>query len=425
MSSEPIASGELPGCPLPRRSVLGGPVVEGIIKVRAEDFLVEELPLYDPIGKGEHLYLGIRKYGMPHTELVRLLRQHFRVGESAIGFAGMKDKMAVTTQQVSIHLPDGDPSSLDIRDNRMDVLWAKRHMNKLRRGHLQGNRFSIRIRETDPLKAPVVLKQLRNIEAAGVPNYYGFQRFGYRSNTHILGYHTLREDWSAVLDELIGATGSSFPERQREPRELYDAGEYTKSLRFWSRNEHAEVAALRALIKGADPVKAVQMINKYTVNFWVSAYQSTVFNRVLDNRIDEGTLSGIQIGDVAMRHESRRQFVVHKEIFEDPELSGSVDRLEVSATGPIWGRHMLEPLDEVRELELKALAEIGGTVDLVENSSMVPRGTRRPVRIKVEHIEVDSGVDEHGAYVRTAFDLPRGSYATVLLRELVKGIDPD
>ena len=76
MTSEPIASGELPGCPLPRRSILGGPVIEGTIKVRAEDFLVEELPLYDPVGKGEHLYLGIRKYGMPHTELVRLLRQH-------------------------------------------------------------------------------------------------------------------------------------------------------------------------------------------------------------------------------------------------------------------------------------------------------------------------------------------------------------
>ena len=224
---------------------------------------------------------------------------------------------------------------------------------------------------------------------------------------------------------MIGATGSDFPERQREARELYDAGEYTKSLRFWSRNEHAEVAALRALGKGADPVKAVQMINKYTVNFWVSAYQSTIFNRVLDNRIDDGTLCGIQVGDVAMRHESRRQFVVHKEIYADPELAGSVDRLEVSATGPIWGKHMLEPLDDIREMELRALEEIGGTVDLVENSSMVPRGTRRPVRIKVEHVEVDSGVDENGAYVRTAFDLPRGSYATVLLRELVEGIDPD
>lgn len=425
MSDDSLASGRLPGCPLPRRSVLGGPVISGVIKQRAEDFIVEELPLYDPVGRGEHLYLGIRKYEMPHTELIRLLRQHFRVGESAIGFAGMKDKMAVTTQQVSIHLPDSEPSSLDIRDRRIDVLWAKRHLNKLRRGHLVGNRFSIRIRETDPLKAPAVLRQLRTLERVGVPNYYGFQRFGYRTNTHLLGWHLVRSDWQAALDELLGATGSEFPERQREGRELYDAGEFAKSQPHWSRNEHAELTALRVLARGGEARDAVTAISRHTVNFWISAYQSAIFNRVLDARIEREGLSELRIGDVAMRHESRRQFVVHPEIHADPELLPAVERLEVSATGPIWGRHMLEPLEEIRELELHALEESQGSIELLEGSEMVARGTRRPVRIAVSNIEVDSGVDENGGYVRTAFDLPRGSYATVLLRELVDGVDPD
>ena len=133
----------------------------------------------------------------------------------------------------------------------------------------------------------------------------------------------------------------------------------------------------------------------------------------------------VDVGDVAMRDESRRQFVVHKEIHEDPTLADSVRDLEVSSTGPIWGKHMLEPLGPVREAELAALEAVGGTIDLVENTTLVPRGTRRPLRIRVGHIEVDSGVDEHGGYIRTAFDLPRGSYATVLLRELVEGIDPE
>ena len=414
-----------PGCPLPQCFVLGGPVISGVIKVRPEDFVVEELPLYDPVGKGEHLYLGIRKMGMPHTEMIRLLRQHFRVSEHAIGYAGMKDKVAVTTQQVSIHLPDGEPDSLDVRDKRMDVLWARRHLNKLRRGHLIGNRFSIRIRETDPLKAPQVLAQMRRLESVGVPNYYGFQRFGYRSNTHLLGYHALCEDWKSALDELIGATGTAFPERQREARELYDAGDYTGSLKFWSRNEHAEVAALRALSKGASHMEAVRRINKYTLNFWISAYQSMVFNRVLDRRLTDGMLDELNVGDVAMRHDSRRQFVVHQEIHDDASLADSVASLDISATGPIWGRHMLEPLGACREVELAALAESGATRELLEDSSLVPRGTRRPLRIKASHVEVDSGVDENGGYIRTAFDLPRGSYATVLLRELVTDLDPD
>ena len=417
--------GSAPGCPLPRRCVLGGPIIKGTIKVRAEDFIVEELPLYDPIGKGEHLYLGIRKIAMPHTELVRILRQHFRVNENAIGYAGMKDKVAVTTQQFSIHLPDGEPSTLDIRDKRIDVLWARRHVNKLRRGHLLGNRFSIRVRETDPLKAPVVLSQMRKLESIGVPNYYGYQRFGYRKNTHLLGYHALKSDWTKVLDELLGATGSEFPDRQRKARELYDAGDYAGSLPLWSRNEHAESASLRALMKGASPEEAVKRINRYTVNFWISAYQSTIFNRVIDDRIDAQSMDRVDVGDVAMRDESRRQFVVHKEIHEDPTLADSVRDLEVSSTGPIWGKHMLEPLGPVREAELAALEAVGGTVDLVENTTLVPRGTRRPLRIRVGHVEVDSGVDEHGGYIRTAFDLPRGSYATVLLRELVEGIDPE
>ena len=424
MNSESTTN-HAPGRALPKCFVLGGPVISGVIKVRPEDFIVEELPLYDPIGKGEHLYLGIRKMGMPHTEMVRLLRQHFRVSEHAIGYAGMKDKVAVTTQQVSIHLPDGEPDSLDVRDNRMDVLWARRHMNKLRRGHLTGNRFSIRIRETDPLKAPQVLAQMRQLESVGVPNYYGVQRFGYRGNTHLLGYHALCGDWESALGELIGATGSAFPERQREARELYDAGNYSDSLRFWSRNEHAEVAALRALDKGASHMEASRKINKYTLNFWISAYQSMIFNRVLDQRLSDGMLDQLNVGDVAMRHDSRRQFVVHQEIHDDPSLGESVASLDISATGPIWGRHMLEPHGPCRELELAALTDAGATRELLEDSSMVPRGTRRPLRIKASNIEVDSGVDENGGYIRTAFDLPRGSYATVLLRELLTDLDAD
>ena len=68
---------------------------------------------------------------------------------------------------------------------------------------------------------------------------------------------------------------------------------------------------------------------------------------------------------------------------------------------------------------------MGVSREQVESSPLVPRGTRRPLRIAVTNIEIDSGVDENGGYIRTAFDLPRGAYATVLLRELVEGIDPD
>jgi tRNA pseudouridine13 synthase len=91
--------------PLPQQRLLPQPDLSGRIKLRTEDFLVEELPLYQPSGRGEHLYLFIQKEGIAHSEMIKHLRQHFRVHDRDIGFAGMKDRSAVTRQLVSVHLP--------------------------------------------------------------------------------------------------------------------------------------------------------------------------------------------------------------------------------------------------------------------------------------------------------------------------------
>ncbi len=141
--------------PLPQRYLAadsGRAGIGGVIKVRPEDFLVEELPLYDPRGEGEHIYLGIEKAGVSHGELIGHLRHHFKVRDYAIGFAGMKDKHAITRQTVSVHCPGAPtPKSVELDHDRIRVLWVSRHVNKIRIGHLAGNRFSIRIREVNPI----------------------------------------------------------------------------------------------------------------------------------------------------------------------------------------------------------------------------------------------------------------------------------
>ena len=109
--------------PLPHRYLTSEEGIGGCIKVRPEDFLVEELPLYEPCGQGEHLYLRVQKMATSHGELISRLQRHFGVGESAIGFAGMKDKMAVTSQTVSIHLLT-DPPTVDLDHERILVLGA-------------------------------------------------------------------------------------------------------------------------------------------------------------------------------------------------------------------------------------------------------------------------------------------------------------
>src|SRR5690606_26564691 len=108
----------------------------------------------------------------------------------------------------------------------LTILEASRHTNKLRRGHLRGNEFTIKIRDIDPIMAPRVWRQLRELERRGVPDYFGSQRFGYRTNNHRLGWCVIKGAWQELIDELLGARGSIFPEHQRERRAQYDAGEW-------------------------------------------------------------------------------------------------------------------------------------------------------------------------------------------------------
>ena len=93
------------GDPMPRGRLLDVDPLPGRIKLRDEDFIVDEIPLYEPVGEGEHLYLWVQKKGMAHTELIEAFKRHFDVREDAIGAAGMKDRVAMTSQTISIHLP--------------------------------------------------------------------------------------------------------------------------------------------------------------------------------------------------------------------------------------------------------------------------------------------------------------------------------
>ncbi len=405
--------------PLPQRYLTDEPGVGGQIKQRPEDFLVDEQPLYDLEGAGEHLYLGVEATNVSHLELMSCLRRHFGVKESAIGYAGMKDKVGVTRQMVSLHLPQ-DPPAVVLPHERIRVLWTDRHRHKLRRGHLRGNRFSIRIREVDPLKAPSVGRILRKLEETGVPTYFGAQRFGYRRNNHIVGLHLLRQDWKALIDEVLGTGGTPYPAYQQERRVQFDAGEYERALTPWTTADRAERMILRALCRGASPKEACYATGRTTWSFWISAVQSAIFNRVLDERIALGTFGTCLPGDRAWKHDRRRTFRVTDEELESGELAARASRFEISPSGPLWGRKMDRAEGKIDELERAAAEQFGIGPELLQEGRDAPEGGRRPLRETIRDPEVDSGIDEHGGYIRVAFDLPRGIYATIVLRELMK-----
>ena len=170
------------------------PGVGGVLKSSNEDFLVEEQPLYEPCGEGEHVYLFIEKNGLTTTEAVHRIARGFHMHRRNIGYAGLKDKHAVTRQHLSLWLPGVDEERIlegvqriNTQQKKLKILWQERHTNKLKRGHHGGNRFVIRVRDVEPTHVVRAKKVLDVLAKRGVPNYVGDQRFGYRQNSHRTG----------------------------------------------------------------------------------------------------------------------------------------------------------------------------------------------------------------------------------------------
>ncbi len=406
--------------PLPRRYLTPEPGIGGTIKTRPEDFLVEEVPLYDPCGTGEHLYLGIQKTGVSHVEMISHLRRHFDVPRRAIGFAGMKDKAAVTQQTVSIHLPESRQMPGPIQHERINVLWTSRHTNKIRVGHLAGNRFSIRIRDVDPVKVTVIPRMLARLQESCIPNYFGLQRFGYRCNNHLLGLLLLRQDFDGMAAELLGSTGSAFPEYQSQRRELFDEGRFEDAAAMWTPADRNELTVCKAFAGGRRAREAIRAVGQTALSFWISALQSAVFTRVLDRRLLDEMLDRLVEGDLAWKHDNGAVFRVTAAELSRPELSRRVQAREVSPSGPLWGVGMTLAGGAVSVIEGDALRALGVSCDDLESGPARLKGARRALRVPVHNPVTDAGADEHGPYIRVAFDLPAGAYATVLLRELMK-----
>ena len=405
------------------------PGTGGVIKQRPEDFLVDEQPLYEPSGEGEHLYVFVEKKGATTLDLVRRIAKAFRIRRGDVGYAGMKDKHAVTRQHLSLYLPGVPDAEVAAGLERFakypyaTVLWAERHGNKLRRGHHGGNRFSIRIRAVSPtavLRAKPIVERLAR---EGLPNYLGEQRFGYRQDSHVLGRLLLKGEHRALLDHMLGRPQPYENDSVQAARRAYEAGDLEAALDHMPKVLRHDRQALDALRQHGDVERAVRTIDRNQRDLLVSAAQSHVFNLVLDRRLRDGTFGRLLTGDLAWKHDNRSCFAVDTGTAEmENGEQGRVRSIEVSPSGPLWGRGMTRPAGDVLAMEEQALAEAGLSPDEFERPPAGVRGdgTRRPLRVRLTDPDLSGGVDEHGPFVRLAFQLPRGSYATMVVREVTK-----
>lgn len=168
----------------------GGPPLSGVMRMRPEDFVVLEELGYAASGAGEHVFLTVRKRGRNTHDVARAIARLAGVRQMAVGYAGLKDRNAVTVQHFTVQLPGRQaPDWGALEDDTLEVLDSARHHRKIRRGGLRGNRFELRIREIagDREQAEEVLQR---IGRHGIPNYFGGQRFG-REGSNLARVHAL------------------------------------------------------------------------------------------------------------------------------------------------------------------------------------------------------------------------------------------
>jgi len=342
----------------------GFPQLTGTLKTEPADFVVEEIPAYELSGDGEHLFLWIEKRDLSGEQLLRHLARCLNLKPHDIGAAGIKDRRAITRQWLSVpaKLADLIPAA---ETEQIRILQSIRHGNKLRTGHLRGNRFSILVRdvhvddETAAGLSPLeIARQLTDrITQLGFPNYYGDQRFGHDGETLTLGYN------------LIAG--------RKSPRDI----PYSR--------------------------------RKFLLRLSLSAVQSDLFNRVLAARLANNTISTVLTGDVMEVVASGGKFHAEDPTVEQPRC----DANETVITGPMFGPKMKQPTGAAAELESQILAESGLTADQFRSFGDILSGTRRPLVIRPGELSVA----EEPNGLRFEFTLPSGVYATTLLAEILAG----
>ncbi len=334
------------------------PGIGGLIKSIPEDFDVEEIPAYEPSGQGDFLYLWIEKRDMGAEYFERQVARRLDIPVAEIGAAGLKDRRAVTRQWLSVpaHV---EPKLAQLDGDGIKVLRVSKHTNKLRAGHLHGNRFRILIRKANVSLAPEENVQARRlhydeiierIRIHGLPNFYGPQRFGRDGETLHLGLAMLRGQKSI-----------------RQP--------FLKKLAL-------------------------------------SAVQSALFNHVLAQRMRDGLLRRVLPGDVMCKLPTGGMFVAEDVAAEQTRFEAR----EIVTAGPIFGRKTFASAQEALAREQTALSAFDLNATSFTGFGKLLMGTRRHNLVYCD--DLAAAVEPDG--LRLQFALPAGSYATVLLRELMK-----
>lgn len=404
------------------------PGIGGVIKQHVDDFEVHELPLYAPDGVGTHCYFEIEKRGLSTMEAARIVARALGRKTFDIGYAGLKDTRAVATQWFSVeHEETARLRSLDVP--RLAIKQVTRHHNKIKMGHLAGNRFVIKVRNGDWDKpgGNELLDTARQraetvwafLSKTGVPNFFGPQRFGMRKDNHLLGMALLKGNFQEFADRFLGDPDPAVDHGDvLTARQLYKNGKLEEALKYWPGHLAQERRALAAIVKGkGNPKKAVYAVDVKLQQLLVSALQSHLFNQVLARRLPQ--LDHILPGDLCWKHDNGAVFAVDETVDAAQKEQPRADAHDISPTGPMFGWKMTEAKSVVKIMEDEVLKAEGLAIDAFRGPAG-SHGARRSLRFFPQDMKMETGGDARGSYLQFDFTLASGSYATVLLGEMMK-----
>ncbi|KZX12765.1 tRNA pseudouridine(13) synthase TruD [Methanobrevibacter curvatus] len=409
--------------------ITSNPGIGGTIRNFEKDFYVEEIPIAQPSGRGPNAWIWIEKERRTTLDVLMDISAILKISRKRMGFAGMKDKQAITRQWICVSNMDSFKQFNDliaIKDNVKNTKFLKiiRNQKKLRLGQLQGNKFKILIRGIDNIEkaTKIANETLKSLETTGVLNYFGWQRFGSgRVNTHLVGKALVHNDLEEAIKIYIGYPIESEPEEVQKARKAYDDGNLEKSFELMPKFLRFEREMLKVLIKenkkrvldDSSYKKAIFSLPKPLQRMFVHAYQSGLFNKVISERAKLGVNNYVE-GDILIDNE---EHMVHEESNE--KLKNMIENKLANPTAPLYGSKVPLADKKIGEMERRILEEEKIKLEdfkTPKTPKLGSHGLRRSIKFNIwdtKAIATKNGV-------LTEFSISKGSYATSVLREVMK-----
>ena len=347
---------------------LGHSSIDFHFKQTPRDFVVEEIPLYEFSGEGEHLILFVRKKSLSTLEMVSMITKHLGIQNKEIGYAGLKDKHAMTKQYISLHKKHEEALESFSHDG-IKIVSKTYHNNKIRIGHLKGNRFFIKIKKVNPTSAVKIDEALKNISDLGMPNFFGYQRFGTDGDNHILGEKIAKGEKK---------------ERNVKVRKLLISAYQSHLFNLW-------------------------LSRRLEINTLVKNFKSSELEALLNMPAQEIEKLKKQKHPFKMIPGDIMEHYPHGRLFDFDGSDEDVERFlsrNISPTGLLCGS------------KVKTSSSLAGIIEKDFDDEINADGARRYAWVYPTDIEGRFKPVE--AQYEMNFTLPKGSYATVLIEEIAK-----